>query len=295
MKKIKKIKLSEVKDSFVVRISLKRDHVDYLRNLVETGIELDPLLVSEEDNELIDGRHRKQAYTELGITEVRCELKKFNSTSDKIIAALRANVGGSLPPTPADINHTMEILLASGESRKSIIEKMSETVGFPKKLIQNHLDNVQSHMAKARLIKAVNAVASNGKTVHEAAAEYGVKLETLQRNLSGKVDTNTTNVKQLKSHLSQQYGSLNKSIAANLSQVIRELKDGVIESEDAEDIMQHVNKLAARFKICHEEWVKRFASHIGIRAEASEATRVQARAPQVSQGKRALDRMGITS
>jgi hypothetical protein len=278
-----------------VRIELRREHVGYLRDLIDAGITLDPLLVSEDDMEIIDGRHRKAAYLELGITEVECEIKKFASDTDKIITALRCNVGGSLPPTPADISHTMQILLTAGESRKSIIEKISGTIGFPKRLVQKHLDEVQSNLHKARLKKAVTAVASQGMTVHEAAIEFGVKLETLQRNLTNKVDENGTNVQQLKSYFSQQFAKFTLINGHNLSKVIRDLKDGVLTPDEVIEIISHVVKLKMRFDRYHDEWNKRFAAHIGIQAEVAEISKVRARKPQVSQGKKALDRMGLAA
>ncbi|MDE2188632.1 MAG: ParB-like nuclease domain-containing protein [Patescibacteria group bacterium] len=290
---IKKVKLSELKETFVVRIELNREHVEHLRDLIDTGVELEPLLVSFDDMELIDGRHRKAAYTELGITEVPCKFKKFDSNGDKIVAALQANVGGSLPPTPADINHTMQIMLLAGETRKSIIEKVSGVVGFPKKLVQNHLDRVQSDMVKARLRKAVNAVTTEGKTVPEAASEFGVKLETLQRNIAGKVDDGSTNAQQLKSHLSKEYGKLTLICGHNLSKMIRDLKDGVITVSESEDVIRHLKKLTDRFNHYHSEWLKRFGTHLGTVEKAERASVNHARKAQVSLGKRALGRMGL--
>jgi predicted transcriptional regulator len=297
-KKIVKRQLAELKDDFVVRIELNRDHVDHLKDLIGAGVEMDPLLVSEDDDELIDGRHRKAAYLEIGIKEAECEIRTFASQAEKIVAALHANVGGSLPPTHADVNHTMQILLTSGESRKSIIEMVSERIGFPPKLIARHLDEVQSNMAKARLKKAASAVVNSGKTVHEAAAEEGVKLETLKKFLKVEGETDddrATSVNQVKSYLSTQFASLQCSQGQVLSKVLRELKDGLLTPEESQIVIEHVKKLTGRLNHHHEEWVKRFASHIGSTVEATEATKAKARKPQVSQGNKALDRMGIAA
>ena len=295
-KRIVTLQLNQIQENFMVRVELNRDHVDHLKDLIGAGVVLDPILVSEEDKELIDGRHRKAAYLEMAFKEVECEARNFASDADKIVEALRCNVGGSLPPTHADVNHTMQILLASGATRKTIIEIVSERIGFPPKLIARHLDEVQSNMAKARLKKAAYAVVNDGKTVHEAAAEQGVNLETLRRRLKADGETDddrATSVNQAKSYLSTSFASLQHSQGQVLSKVLRELKDGLISPEESQILIDHVKKLTLRLNRHHDEWVKRFASHIGVTTEALETAKAQARQPQVSQGKKALARMGI--
>jgi len=297
-KKFVVMQLTEIRETFIVRVELNPERVEHLKDLISSGVEMEPLLVSEDDNELIDGRHRKAAYLELGFKETKCEVRRFASTAEKIIEALRCNVGGALPPTHADVNHTMQILLASGESRKRIIEMVSGCVGFPARLVARHLDEVQSTMGKARLNKAARLVVNDGKTVHEAAAQEGVKLETLKAFLkvdgeSG--DDRATSVNQVKSYLSTQMNSLQCSQGQVLSKVLRDLKDGLIAPEEAQTVIEHANKLTSRLNRRHDEWVKRFASHIGTTTEMTEATKARARKPQVSHGNKALDRMGLAA
>ncbi len=295
-KKIVKKLLEEIKENFVVRIELNREHVEHLKDLIGAGVEMEPLFVSEDDNELIDGRHRKAAYTELGIKEVECEVRKFSSQAEKIVEALGRNAGGSLPPTHADVNHTMQVLMVSGESRKSIIEMVSKRVGFPPRLIALHLDEVQANIAKARLKKAASAVVNDGKTVHEAAAEQGVKIETLKKFLKvdGESDDDrATSVNQVKSYLSTQVGSLQCSQGQVLSKVLRELKDGLLSPEEAKTVIEHVTKLTKRSQRHYEEWVRRFNQHIGVTEQVTEVTKVKERKSRVSLGKRVLERMGV--
>lgn len=293
-KKTALLQLSGIKETFVIRLELNQKHVEYLKSLIESGVELPPLVVSADDHELIDGRHRLAAYRMLNHVEAKCTIEKFGSQTEKIVAALQANVGGSLPPTEGDISHVMQILLVAGESRKSIIERISKNIGFPPALIKRHLDYVQSNLAKARLQKAVSAVVSHGKTVPEAAAEFGVKLETLKSNLTEKgEDDRATDVKQLKSHLSQSFNKLNSVFGHNLSKVARDLSDGVIKPEEVRDVIVHVNKLTARFNRRHEEWLKRFEIHIGSATSAAEVSQSNARKPQEKLGRQALNRMGL--
>jgi ParB-like chromosome segregation protein Spo0J len=296
MKKKVAVPLSAIKQTFVVRLQLNHAHVDYLKGLVEVGVELPPLRLSDDDNELIDGRHRLAAYQLLNQTETSCVLEKYDSQADKIIAALKANVGGSLPPTEADVSHVMQILLSVGESRKSIIEKISEQVGFPPRLVRQHLDYVQSNQAKARLKKAVSAVVNQGKTVPEAAAEFAIKIETLQANLKKKTggEQGAVNISQLKSHLSQNFNRLNSVFGHNLSRLTRDLTDGVSKPEEVADVLAHVNKLVRRLNLRHEEWLKRLGVHASSTTAAMEVSRVKARIPKEKAGKRTLALMGLS-
>lgn len=281
-------------ETFVVRIELNQEHVSYLKSLAESGIELAPLRLSDGDNELIDGRHRLAAYRAMNQTVVFGEFKTYDSSADKIIDALRSNVGGSLPPTSADISHVMQMLLTAGESRKSIIEKISTQVGFPARLVKNHLDYVQSNLHKSRLKKAMSAVVNQGKTVPEAAAEHGVKLETLQANLKVKGDgEKTVSVNQLKSHLSVNFNKLNSVFGQNLSRLVRDLSDGVTSQEEVLEVIGHVAKLVKRLNHRHEEWIKRFDIHMDSKSTAVEVSRKKARVPSEKMGKRALIRMGL--
>ncbi len=296
-KKIVKKPLESIKESFVVRIELNRERVEHLKDLISTGVELDPILVSEDDGELIDGRHRKAAYLELGIQDVRCEVRKFGSLPEKITEALRCNVGGALPPTHADINHTMQILLIAGQTRKLIIKMVSENIGFPPKLVANHLDEVQSNMAKSRLKKAASAVVNDGKTVHEAAFEEGVKLETLKKFLEVEDktgDSGAASVNQVKAHLGMQFRKLQHIQGHALAKVLRELKDGLITAKQSSDVIEYVNTLTAKVNRYHDEWVSRFASHIGTAVEGAEVSKVKVRKSQVSLGNKTLGRMGVT-
>ena len=286
-------KLNELKETFFVRVGLNPSRVQHFAELLISGVELPPLLVAKDTNDVVDGRHRKTAHEEVGDTIVSCEIQKFESRAEMILEALRRNVGGSLPPERADINHTMEILLADGVSRKEIIARMSDLVGFPPKLIRLHLDEVQSSIGAARLSRAVKAVMNEGKTVPEAAAEFGVKLETLQKQIEPKADKRATNISHLKSWFGGRFGSLNMSNAQNLSNLLKDLKDGVVSEVDAKGVLEHVGKLIARQAKTYDDWNKRFNAQFGVTTAIGQLPTPRKKKDKVA-GKTALARMELT-
>jgi ParB-like chromosome segregation protein Spo0J len=292
-KKIENLALATITEGFLVRVELDHKHIEHLKDLHSSGQELPPILVSEGDNELVDGRHRLAAYRELGVQSTSCEIRKFASRAEKIMVALAANVGGSLPPTHADINHTMQILLNEGESRKSIIQMVSDRIGFPAKLVARHLDEVQANIHKVRLKRAINDVVDKGKTIHEAAALHGVKLETLKANLADKISDGKSDVNQLKSHLSVSFNRVSHIYGRNISKLARDLRDGVISEEEARDVIRHMIKLMDRLNHRHNEWVKRFEKHVGVVTTSAAMSEVEAKQSRKQKSSTALEKMGL--
>lgn len=291
-KKIEILPLDSLKESFIVRVTLSTDNVTRLKDLISAGADVGHLLVSEDDNEIIDGRHRRAAYAELGYKKVSCEVRKFASKTEKILAALQCNMGGALPPTHADINHTIRVLLSEGQSRREIISDLSDKLGFPKKMIQAQVDEVQSNLVKARLNSAVSAV-TRGETVHQAAERYQVNLETLQKKLSPAEEENgRPSLNVLKSHFSQECTSFSRTIASNMTRVVRDIGDGLLSDEEVEDLKNHLEKLHKRSNECMANWILRLEKHCET-ATKSVRKSVRGAKSDVNQGSRGLERMGL--
>jgi ParB-like chromosome segregation protein Spo0J len=180
------VPISELVNNFYVRIGLDNNHVRFLQGLREHGVVLEPIEIAKGTNEIIDGRHRVAVELNLGHTEIYCNEEVYSSKEAMIIAALKANVGGSLPPSPQDIVHTIECLLHEGLSRKVIISQVSERVGFPPKLVARYIDDVRSKVAKRRKAEAVTAIAGGDITLVDAAEKYSVNIEELKAEISGK-------------------------------------------------------------------------------------------------------------
>lgn len=289
------VSLSEIKETFVIRLGLNQAHLDHLRALVETGVKLPHLLISLGDNELIDGRHRLAVYRSIGHSRVTCWVESFASDADKVARALECNVGGSLPPTEADITHTMQVFLSTGATRKYIIDIVSSRVGFPKPLVKKYLDQVQSQMGKVRLKKAVSDVVDHHKTVTDSAISNGVKLETLKAALKSesKHDPGVTDVAMLKSHFSCVFRSLGHTIGRRLSMAAQNLSDGVIENGDVEEIIVHTTTLVERLNHLHEEWVKRFELQGKSVEKANNHSMARTRKTNDGSAERTLARMGL--
>lgn len=296
-KNIQLVKLSDIAEKFIVRVKLNDEHVAYLASLLEAGKEISPLLLSAEGNVLVDGRHRLAAIRLMGgIEEFPCEIRKFDSEGDMLIAALEANVGGSLPPSPADITLTMQMLLVAKVSKREIIEKVNEIVGFPPSLIKKHLNKVQANLNLARLQKAISAVARGDLTVQQAAEDNSVDLKDLREALSengrrrGERDLD---INKLKDHIGQNFTRASSVMGHNLSLLATHLEDGIVKNDEVNEVMLSLEKKLKRLVACYNQWHGRFKIHLEAKDKAVEVSRVEARVPRGNSGMKALSKMGL--
>ena len=294
------LKLADIKERFYVQVNLDETRVNHFMDLKTAKAELSPIQIGflndSEELILIDGRHRKVAYEWLGNTATDCIVKHYASEADMIVEALEANVGGSLPPKPEDITHVMELLLASGVSRREIIRKVTGRTGFPAKLVATHVRNVQNVLTQARLRRAVHAVAEGGKTIEEAAQEYDVNLERLRTELlkGKKLDENegVTNLSQAQAWTNKKVGSLNRSLARLYGKISRDLGDGLLTLEQAEDIMEYMGKMVQRIVSSHDDWKSRILFRHQVKARVEKREDVN-RGERARTGNRALERMEL--
>lgn len=63
---IAQVPLKDLKETFFVRVALDEKHVIYLAQIIESGVELPPIVAVKGTNEIVFGRHRKAAYQRLG-------------------------------------------------------------------------------------------------------------------------------------------------------------------------------------------------------------------------------------
>lgn len=260
-------KLTDLKELFFVRVALDHGRVEDLGKLHDNGMELPPIIISTSDNPdlcdvIIDGRHRKVMYTQRDVKKVKCELRHYNTLAEMILDAWRANSGGALPPTQQDIIHTLQILVEAGQTRAAIIESVSLSIGLPPRLVRRQLDEVQSLIAKARVVKAKNDVLKNDLSVKEAAKKHKVDLKTLQRNLGMEKKEDKGSNQQMKASISTVAKKLSLTIGHNMSQSIRDLKDGVATEDVAKDTYSHLGNSIKKLVHVYLSWGVRLGTHL---------------------------------
>jgi hypothetical protein len=239
MSKVIQVPLSDLKTSFYVRKKLNEDHVLQLSLLYEAGEKLPPLEIGW-DNEVIDGRHRKAALELLGRTTADCHVHGQRGVGESIVIALKANVGGALPPTKEDVVHSMILLLNQGWTQRRIIDNMP----FPADVTRIYIKNAWSIVLDAKLQSALKAISEEGCTVKVAAEKYGVPIEKIQDRLTPKKrkkDVQTPAWR--KSHISRLYQGFHRKIAYEFQQIIRDYEDHKMTDVEVYDLIDGIYDL----------------------------------------------------
>ena len=260
------VSLSELQQNLFVRSALNQDHVLYLAELIQNGVELPPVKVTDK-RVVIDGRHRIEAYELNNRKEIKVEVVDVKDDQNLISLAYRANVGGALPPTPQDTEHTVMVLLEQGEKVKQISDLLALPIGMTRKYVAN----VQSKVSHAKLQRAAAAVTDGGLTVAKAAEQYGADPEKLKQVLSGHRRQSKQGLTEIQRNLTRSYRSIGIKNATMLRRLFEKYEDGDFTEKQVESILHHVEKLQRQSSRSVADWKKRFESLNGKGAEPAKS------------------------
>lgn len=257
------ISLADLKPNLFVRQELDSEHVLFLAQLIEEKVVLPPIEITE-DMILVDGRHRKGAYEMNDITKVEAKILVFDDEQELIGYAYKANCGGSKPPTPADTEHTIRLLL----EKKLSAKRISELIGLPGRLTRKYVENVQSQMNRQKLQQARAAVAEDGLKVTEAAEKYGADVEKLKELLSGqKSKKRKDEIADICRELSKSYKSNGLKSANALRHLMEAYKEGDVTDKHVLQVFEHIKNHQERSRRSLKEWLDRFEALIAAGKE----------------------------
>lgn len=257
----RKVKIKELKMNLFVRKALNQDHAIYLGELLESGQQLPPIKINPEKI-VIDGRHRIEAHELAGRDEIDAEVLDFHSEAELIAEAYKANVGGALPPTREDTEHTIMVLLEKEVPKRQIAEMLA----IPPSMARKYVNEVQSKMKRATLQKAVDAVAHGGLNVPKAAEQYSVDEDALREVLSGTRRKNKKGLPDIKRELTRQFKSSGQKTAAVLRKLSDKLEDSDVTPKQVREILDHVDHLLKTAGRTLGDWRKRFEAR-GVPAD----------------------------
>ena len=231
------VDLRNLKTDWFVRTGLNEDHVLHLAELIEAGTELPPISITS-DMLVVDGRHRIEAYKLNSLDQIKAPLVEVRDKTSLIAEAYRANIGGALPPTPADTEHTIKLLVGSGASMK----KIATLLGLPPSITRRYVGSVKAKAARRRLSEAVSAVVSQNATVEEAARLFGVNPATLQERLGGKHgDKGRLGISELNQALTRHNKSAGQKLRSIVESAIRLYEDGDATAKEVLDLIKRVD------------------------------------------------------
>ena len=246
-------KIADLKENLFVRQALNQDHAIHLAELIEGGTKLPPIKITK-DGTIVDGRHRVEAHHLLNLTEIEAVIVDLTDPAEIIAEAYRSNVGGPLPPTSSDTEHTIATLLKQGESRKRI----GDLLEMPGSILRRYVEIIESKRNRLNIQKAITAIANDGLTVPQAAERYEVEADKVRAVISGRKKKAKNDVESIKRRLSTAYRSQSMKNSSIVKDLFEKLEDGDIKSEDMKAILIHLQQLQKRSARSLTDWINRF-------------------------------------
>lgn len=230
-----------------------------LLDLYQAGTPIDLIIVNP-DLEIVDGRHRHMMYQIADVLEIKVLVVDIIDTEQLIAAAYQANLGGSLPPTRQDTEHTIAMLI----KRDTTIKRIAEILALPPQMVRGYAKEVKAKLERQAIQAALNDMTQNGMNVQQAADKNGIPPEKLKNAITPKRKKER---KHVVSETKRRITALHRSLGikeANIYKSLSErLEDADLTADQVSDILGHISQLQRRSMRTHEEWVTRFAARAG--------------------------------
>lgn len=234
------VQIEDLVTDVFVRTKLNDDHVMYLATLMEAGTELDPILITP-DMEVVDGRHRIEAALLFdGAKEIMAKVVKIEDRSELITLAYESNTGGALPPTQADTDHTIKLLM----DEKLTQGEIAERIGLLPSQVKKRMAEVRKRETRRKVVAAVHDVRENEMTVKQASESHGVPASAVKAAMSGggrrkKVSEDR---REKLAGITKLYGSLSRKNGSLMADVMEALGEGEAKYDEVVEILTVLEK-----------------------------------------------------
>lgn len=252
--KTQEVRIDSIQTTFFVRKKLDEDRVVQLALLMQNEAPVPPIRITE-DFVLIDGRHRIEAAKLAGWATIKAEVVPSNKDRGELIAeAFSANVGGSAPPTRADILFTIQQLLQQGWGEARI----AKFFPFPKAVVRKYVNDTRSKIHDARVNQAVADVRDRGFTLLQAAENRDIEPEAIKAAMT-KVSKKIANKEEYKGNLTSRFRSLSRANAHLFEKLLEAHQDGEVSVDYVREVMDHTRELHVQAMRSFDGWEKRLA------------------------------------
>lgn len=256
-------KLEDIETNLFVRKSLDEDWALELALLLQNGVKLKPIQVTENrfypDIKkkwlMVDGRHRVEAHQLENIDEISIEVVDIKDELDLISKAYKANQGGSLPPRKEDTEHTVRLLL----ERDGTIKNIADLLGLPVGIARKYVNEVKARDKRAKLMRAAEAVTDGGLNRAQAAEKYGVEEEDLREQLGGRTRKHKKGMEEIERALTTQYRSHSQKISKLLGSLRDKYDDGDVNARQVNAVFERLSRADKKLTRNIGQWKARFS------------------------------------
>jgi len=158
------------------------EKVEEYKELIEEGVEFDPILVWEREDGrywVIDGVHRIEAHKRAGKERIKAKLVKCKDELDYRIKAIQANLKHGLALAKGESPILAQTLYKQGLSE----EEIKKVFGVKDRTVREWLKPVKEEEKREKIKKALE-LREKGYTQEQIAKELGVGQGTISKWLS---------------------------------------------------------------------------------------------------------------
>lgn len=241
--------------NYKVRAKMDQERTKFMEEQILTNDpHLRPILVAETpDNPngrylIIDGRHRFNAYMNLGYESVPVIVSRESDPSEWMRIAAVSNLEGSpqLPLTMDDLNQVMRNFVAAGKSDTWIRTALKDYL--PLKIINNRTQWARSNRTKGLVRQAANYRDEHDCSYAVAAEKYDVSENALKEFVSKTKHIGAHKNLELAKDLTSLNSSYGNGLAAFFKEVSEAYHDGLIQEDEAKAHQQRVSDYRRRIE-----------------------------------------------
>jgi bifunctional DNA-binding transcriptional regulator/antitoxin component of YhaV-PrlF toxin-antitoxin module len=126
-----------------------------------------------------------------------------------------------------------------------------------KPVTRTYIKNIQSKSARAKLVKAADAVTNGGLTVPKAAEQHGVPIHKL-KGMLGEKSPDSKGVPMIKRRISFQFKSLSSKNGAIMKDLQNKLEDGDVTEAQVFSVIKHIEHHQSQGVNTISNWRQRF-------------------------------------
>jgi|SRR5215831_5687086 len=267
------VEIGDLQIDYYVRQKPDPDHVLYLAELLEGGVELTPIeIVPNADGTgyiLRDGRHRIEANQMLDRPTIKARvLPPAQDKAHEIALAFKANAGGSMPPSRDDTEHTIRLLLTEGVPVRDI----AKLLPLPGSLAKKYIGAIHQRQLRARMKEAVEAVSEGTLNAPQAAERYKVDLDMLRKELGGRKKKANWRGLEIKRVIRSRFRSLSQGNAQMLRKLIAGFEDGDVSGQMLDTAVATLVESIRQLSVSLNGWKDRMKASREAHAKATGMT-----------------------